>query len=142
MEYIYRIASFLPSSVTNIFRHISLTNHGSHPSETWYGTSRKGPKRRLPNSGAPVIYFLFPDLVNFWTLHDTVHNFCHIFLSNNNSHPHETWYGTSNRGPTGHLPNSGPPVIYFLIRQTSGERSHRIESLCCNWWKNMHQIDA
>ena len=38
------------------------------------------------------------------------------FLSNHASQPLQTWYGASARGPTRRLPNSRPPVIYFLFQ--------------------------
>ena len=44
---------FLPS-VTNIFRRTFLSNHASHPLQTWYGASARGPSRRVPNTGPPV----------------------------------------------------------------------------------------
>ena len=43
--------SFLPSvcpSITNIFRHIFVSNHSSHPIETWYGSSSRGSYTLLP----------------------------------------------------------------------------------------------
>ena len=95
-------------SVTDIFHHIFHSNHSSHPREIWYATSSRGPTCCLPNSGLPVIYFLFHVLLHFWALHDTVH-------INHKSHPLETWYATSSRGPTCCLPNSGLPVFYFLF---------------------------
>ena len=54
--------------VTNIFCRTFFSNHASQPLHTWYGTSAKGLTRRLPNSGPPVIYFLFHDLVYFPTI--------------------------------------------------------------------------
>ena len=58
-----------PSVHTNVFHHTFLSNHASQPHQTWYGALARGPTRRLPNSGQPVIYFLVPCLVHFWTLH-------------------------------------------------------------------------
>ena len=55
------------ASVTNISRRTFLSNHALQPLQTWYGTSDRGPKRRLSNSGPPLIYFLFDDLVYFPT---------------------------------------------------------------------------
>ena len=50
--------SYIPS-VTSIFRGTLLRNHASQPLQTWYCASARGPTRRLPNSGPPVIYFFF-----------------------------------------------------------------------------------
>ena len=41
--------------------------------------------------------------------------FRHTFLSNHVLQPLQTWCGASAMGPTCHLPNSHPPVIYFLF---------------------------
>ena len=62
------LSSVLPS-LSNIFRRNFLSNRASQSLQTWYGTSARGPTRRLPNSGPPLIYFLFPCSVHFWTLH-------------------------------------------------------------------------
>ena len=56
-------------SVTSIFCCTFLNNHASQPFHTWYGASARGPTCFLRNSRPPVIYFLFPGSVHFWTLH-------------------------------------------------------------------------
>ena len=63
------------TSTWNLVWLATLAYHGLHPLETWYGTSCWDPSHSLPNSGLPVIYFLFPDLVQFWTMHDMAHNY-------------------------------------------------------------------
>ena len=88
--------------VTNIF--VALF-HASQPLQTWYGASAKGPARHLPNSGPPVIYYLFHDLVYFQTLHGQVQNFRRTFLSNHASQSLQTRYGASATGPTRRIPN-------------------------------------
>ena len=79
----YRTCSYTPASkkrvvicfssvrpsATKIFRCTFLSNHVSQPLQTWYDASARGPTHRLSNSGPPVIYFLFPGSVHFWTLH-------------------------------------------------------------------------
>ena len=60
--------SVLPS-VPNIFRRTFLDNHASQPLQTWYDALTRGSTRHLPNSGPPVIYFLFPGSVHFLSLH-------------------------------------------------------------------------
>ena len=62
-------SSVRPSVRNNSFRGTFLSNHASHSLKTWYGASARDPTHRLPNSGPPVIYFLFPGSVHFWTLH-------------------------------------------------------------------------
>ena len=66
--YIYYNA-VLVLSVINIFRTTFLSNHTSQSLQTWYDASARVPTRRFPNSGPPVIFFLFPGSVQFWTLH-------------------------------------------------------------------------
>ena len=65
--------SVLPSvhslSITDIFSHTFFSNHASRPLQTWYSAPALGPTHRLRNSGPPVIYYLFPGSVHFWTLH-------------------------------------------------------------------------
>ena len=61
--------------ITNIFRHIFLSYHVSQLLQTWYGASTRGPTHCLLNSGLPVIYFLFYNLVYFQTWHGNVANF-------------------------------------------------------------------
>ena len=61
-----RLFSDIPI-ITNIFPHTFLSNHASQPLQTWYSTLSSGPTRCLLNSGLPVIYFLFYDLVYFPT---------------------------------------------------------------------------
>ena len=56
-------------SIMNIFHCTFLNNHVSQLFQTWYGALARGPTRRLPNSGPPVIYFLFLGSVHFWILH-------------------------------------------------------------------------
>ena len=60
--------SVLPS-VTNTFCHTFPSNHASQSLQTWYGALARGPTSCLLNSCWPFIYFLFPGLVHFWTLH-------------------------------------------------------------------------
>ena len=57
------------ASVTNIFCCAFLSNHASQPLQTLYDTLARGPTRCVRNSGLPVMYFLFPSSVHFWTLH-------------------------------------------------------------------------
>ena len=61
--------------VSNISCRTFLRNHALQPLQTWYGASAKGSICRLPNSGPPVIYFLFYDLVYFPTKHGNVTSF-------------------------------------------------------------------
>ena len=56
------------TSMTNIFHQTFLSNCASQPLQTWYGTLARGPTRGLPNCGPPVVYFLFPGSVQFFTL--------------------------------------------------------------------------
>ena len=64
---------------TNIFFHMFLSNHTSHPLEAWYGTSSRGPTHLQWNTGLSVIYFLLSNLVHFWTLHMIQYT---IFITN------------------------------------------------------------
>ena len=57
--------SVRPSVRNQFFSVFFLGNHASQPLKTWYGALARGPTRHLPNSGSPVIYFLFYDLVQF-----------------------------------------------------------------------------
>ena len=68
IRYIVLALSLLPS-VPNIFHHTFLSNHASQPLQTWYGALARGPTSQLPNSGLPVIYFLFHDMAHLWTHH-------------------------------------------------------------------------
>ena len=54
----YVCPSILPS-LTNILRRTFLSNHASHPLQTWYGVSARGPTSSLQNSRPPVAYFCF-----------------------------------------------------------------------------------
>ena len=63
-------------SITNIFCRYFLSSHASHPLQTLYGALARSPTHCLPNSGPPVIYFLFFDLVYCPTLHCKMANFC------------------------------------------------------------------
>ena len=56
-------------SVINIYCHTFLSNHASQSLQIWYCALARGPMCRLPNSGPPVIYFLFPSPVHCWTVH-------------------------------------------------------------------------
>ena len=106
--------SVLPP-VTNTFCRTFLSNHALQPLETRYGASPRDPTCRLPNSGPPLIYFLFYDLVYFPTFLLVSNIFRRTFLSNHVSQGLQIWHGASARCPTRRLPNSGPPVIYFLF---------------------------
>ena len=50
-------------------RRTFLSNHASQPFQTCYGALTRGHTGYLPNSGLPVIYFLFHGSVHFWILH-------------------------------------------------------------------------
>ena len=107
-EYTGLALSVLPS-LTNIVCLIFLINHASQPLQNWYGASAKGPTHRLQNSGSPVVYFLFYDILSVTNV------FRHTYISNHASQPLQTWYGASAWDPTGHLPSSDLLVIYFLF---------------------------
>ena len=92
-----------------------LSNRYSQSLITWYGASAWDPTGRLQNSGLQFIYFLFYDFVYFPTEHGLVPNICRTFLRNYGSQPLQIWYGGSASGPTHHLPNLPPPVIYSLF---------------------------
>ena len=64
------LVHFLPQldMVHNVC-YIFLSNHYSHLQEIGYVASSNGPAHCFLNSGHPVIYFLFLNLVYFWTLH-------------------------------------------------------------------------
>ena len=57
----------VPPTVTSIFCHSFLSNHASQPLNTWYVVLARVPTCRLPNTGLPLICFLFNDLVYFRT---------------------------------------------------------------------------
>ena len=92
-----------------------------------------GPTRHLPNSGLPVIFFLFPNMV-------------HFYLCNRNSYPIGTWYGVLGRGPACGLQNSGPLIIYFLFRDlvhywTLHDAVHKIRHIFLSN-RNSHSLET
>ena len=88
---LYVLPSILPFHCT------FLSNHASQPLQTCDGVSARGPTRHLADSGPPVIYFLFYDLVYFLSVTIIFH--C-TFLSNHASQSLQTWCCDSDRGPT------------------------------------------
>ena len=61
----------------------------------------------------------FPSVIPFVLLSVRNQTFHGFFLSNHASQPLQTWYGASSRDPTLGLPNSCPPVNYFLFSKNN-----------------------
>ena len=126
--------SVLPS-VQDIFRHIFLSNYWWQRSDTWSQASYRYPISWEAFLDPSDSYFLFADLVGFYTHWTYMHIFRHIFLSNfwQKSHKlhiatrtidgrnlifcHKLHIGTPYRGKgfwTHQIPASCLPICWFL----------------------------
>ena len=72
----------LPLSVEDIFRHIFLSNYWWQKSDIWSQASYRYPILWEAFLDPSDSYFLFADLVGFYTHWTYMHIFRHIFLSN------------------------------------------------------------
>ena len=111
--------SVLPS-VQDIFRHIFLSNCWWQKSDIWSQASYRYTMLWVAFLDPSDSYFLFADLVGFYTHWTYMHIFCHIFLSNYWWQKYDIWSQASYRYPILWEAFFDPSDSYFLFAEERG----------------------
>ena len=140
---VYCFTSVLPS-VQDIFRRIFLSNYRWQKSDIWSQASYRYAILWVAFLDSSDSYFLFVDLVGFYTHWTYMHIFRHIFLSNYWWHKSDIWsqasyiIGTPYRGKrfwTHQIPTSCLPTVDFYTHWTYMLIFRRI-FLSNYWWQD------
>jgi hypothetical protein len=99
----------------HIFRHIFLSNYWWQRSDIWSQASYRYPISWEAFLDPSDSYFLFADLVGFYTHWTYMHIFCHIFLSNYWWQKSDIWLQASYRYPISGEAFLDPSDSYFLF---------------------------
>jgi hypothetical protein len=116
---VYCFTSVLPS-VQDIFRSIFLSNCWWQKSDIWSQASYRYTILWVAFSDPSDSYFLFADLVGFYTHWAYMHIFRHIFLSNYWWQRSDSWSQTSYRYPISWEAFFDPSDSYFLFAEEQG----------------------
>ena len=111
---VYCFTSVLPS-VQDIFRHIFLSNCWWQKSDIWSQASYRYSILWVAFLDPSDTYFLFADLVGFYTHWTYMHIYCHIFLSNYWWQKSDIWSQASYRYPISWESFLDPSDSYFLF---------------------------
>ena len=104
----------------HIFRHIFLSNYWRQRSDIWSQASYRYPISWEAFLDPSDSYFLFADLVGFYTHWTYMHIFCHIFLSNYWWQKSDVWSQASYRYPILWEAFFDPSDSYFLFAKERG----------------------
>ena len=115
----YLCPSVLPS-VQDIFRHIFLSNCWWQKSDIWSQASYRYTILWVAFLDPSDSYFLFADLVGFYTHWTYMHIFRHIFLSNYWWQKSDIWSQASYRYPISCEAFFDPSDSYFLFAEERG----------------------
>ena len=129
--------SVLPS-VQNIFRHIFLSNCWWQKSDIWSQVSYRYTILRVAFLDPSDSYFLFADLVGFYThwTYRYMHIFHHIFLSNYWWQKFDIWSQASYRYPISWEAFFDPSDFYFLFAEEWGYHKWALaHSSSCSIWQ-------
>ena len=118
-ERVYCFTSVLPS-VQDIFRRIFLSNCWWQKSDIWSQASYRYTILWLAFLDPSDSYFLFADLVGFYTHWTYMHIFSHIFLSNYWWQRSDIWSQASYRYPISWEAFFDPSDSYFLFAEERG----------------------
>ena len=113
----------------HILRHIFLSNHWWQRSDIWSQASYRYPISWEAFLDPSDSYFLFADLVGFYTHWTYMHIFRHIFLSNYWWQRSDIWSQASYRYPISWEAFLDPSDSYFLFADLVGFYTH---------WTYMH----
>jgi hypothetical protein len=119
----------LPLSVQDIFSHIFLSNYWWQKSAIWSQASYRYAILWVAFFDPSDSYFLFADLVGFYTHWTYMHIFRHIFLSNYWWHKSDIWSQASYRYPISWEVFLDPSDSYFLFADLVDFFIH-IEHIC------------
>ena len=111
---VYCFTSVL-TSVQDIFRHIFLSNYQWQKSDIWSQASYRYAILWVAFLDPSDSYFLFADLVGFYTHWTYMHIFCRIFLSNYWWHKSDIWSQASYWYPISWEAFLDPSDSYFLF---------------------------
>jgi hypothetical protein len=125
---VYCFTSVCPS-VQDIFRRIYLSNCWMQKSDIWSQASYRYTILWIAFLDPSYSYFLFADLVGFYTHWTYMHIFRHIFLNNHWWQRSDIWSQASYRYPTSWEAFLDPSDSYFLFADLVGFSTH---------WKYMH----
>jgi hypothetical protein len=110
----YLCPSVLPS-IQDIFRRIFLSNYRWQKSDIWSQASYRYAILWVAFLDPSDSYFLFADLVDFYTHWTYMHIFRHIFLSNHWWHKSDIWSQASYWYPISWEAFLDPSDCYFLF---------------------------
>jgi hypothetical protein len=127
---------------TLIFRRIFLSNYWWQKSDIWSQASYRYPISWEAFLDPSDSYFLFADLVGFYTHWTYMHIFCHIFLSNYWWQKSDIWSQASYRYPISWEAFFDPSDSYFLFADFVDFSTHwtymlifRRIFLSSYWWQ-------
>jgi hypothetical protein len=130
---VYCFTSVRPS-VQDIFRHIFLSNCWWQKSDIWSQASYRYTILWVAFLDPSDSYFLFADLVGFYTHWTYMHIFRHIFLSNYWWQKSDIWSQASYRYPISWEAFFDPSDSYFLFAEERGYHkwalAHSSSSFC------------
>jgi hypothetical protein len=126
----YLCPSVLPS-IQDIFRRIFLSNCWWQKSDIWSQASYRYTILWVAFLDPSDSYFLFADLVGFYTHWTYMHHFRHIFLSNYWWQKTDIWSQASYRYPISWEAFLDPSDSYFLFADLVGFYTH---------WTYMHHF--
>ena len=114
------LLSFRPSSVQDIFRRIFLSNYWWQKSDIWSQASYRYTILWVAFLDPSDSYFLFADIVGFYTHWTYMHIYRHIFLSNYWWQRSGIWAQASYRYPISWEVSFDPSDSYFLFVEERG----------------------
>ena len=121
-------------SIQNIFRRIFLSNYWWQKSDIWSQASYRYTILWVAFLDPSDSYFLFADLVGFYTHWTSLHIFRHIFLSNYWWQKSDIWSQASYRYPISWEAFFDPSDSYFLFAKERGyHRWALAHSSSCFW---------
>ena len=119
----------------HIFRHFFLSNYWWQRSDIWSQASYRYPISWEAFLDPSDFYFLFADLVGFYTHWTYMHIFRHIFLSNYWCQRSDIWSQASYKYPISWEVFFDPSDSYFLFAKEQGYHRWALahSSSCLNW---------
>jgi hypothetical protein len=119
----------------HIFRHIFLSNYRWHKSDIWSQASYRYPILWEAFLDPPDYYFLFADLVDFYTHWTYMLIFHRIFLSNYWWQKSDIWSQAAYRYPISWEAFFDPSDSYFLFAEERGYHTWALaHSTSCFYW--------
>ena len=134
---------YLGPSVQDIFRHIFLSDCWWQKSDIWSQASYRYTILWVAFLDLSDSYFLFADLIGFYTHWTYMLIFSCIFLSNYWWQKSDIWLQALYRYPISWEVFFDPSDSYFLFAEELGYHKWALahSSSCCIWWDILSEVD-